>query len=683
MSLQASNILDRITDAFFALDRDFRFTYANNEGERLLQMSRNEFIGHNIWEVFPLAVNSTFFNEYNKAFKEQTVVEFQEYYPPFEKWFDVRAYPSHDGLSVFFRDITEIKYAGELAAALNKIHTKISSTMDFNEIMKMVVVDARIAIKAESAVISLKEGDFWVPRYISEFPDMTIGMRFTDEDVPFAAIAAQSRDVIAIDNAFSDTRTSHEIQEQYNVHSVIVIPLFIKDRVTGAFFFNYHSGSVAFTDAQLDFARKLGLSISMALENARLFNETKQETRIMAALERISEAGISMLNLQETLSIIAERISAALSAEYAEIVMIDEMSDRLDKKAEYAASAESGICMMLSEELSETVFYHGKPIIINDEQSDKSLLGVPLLIRGTIAGAIFVCCNHANRFDEEDIRLFDMLVDRSALIIDNVNLFTELINNRAEIQSALEREKNISRLLERALMPDEPYINDRYRISAVYLPAYKEQGIGGDFYDVFTTEEGLTGIVIGDVSGKGVEAASMAVSTRSTVRAFAYEMRSPGESLAHANGVLYEQHSIDFGSFVTVFLMILDTKDGALAYSSAGHPPAVIIRKNGNIEFLSTSHPPLGIQKSLIFDESSTIMNDGDKLILYTDGILEARRGGQIFGLDGIRQVMENHGDEPPELLCANLLAEAQKWDGGRLRDDAALIVIERVDVNY
>lgn len=677
---QANSILERITDAFFALDQDFRFTYVNSEGERLLQKCRNDLIGRNIWDMYPPAVNSNFFILYNKAFEKQTSIEFQEYYPPFEKWFEVRAYPSHDGLSVFFRDITEMRYAHELAAALDGINTKISSTLDFDEIMRMVVVDARIAIKAESAAISLKEGDYWVARYLSEFPEMTIGMRFTDNDVPFAAIAVKTREVIAIDDAFTDSRTSHSVQERFNVHSVMAIPLYTKDRIIGAFFFNYHSKEQTFTEAQLEFARNLGISISMSLENARLFDEIRQEARKTAALESISKAGISMFNLKETFSIITERISIALNIQYTEIVMIDEIQNRLDKIAEYFASPEAAICMTITKDIAETIFYEGKPVVINDVQPDRSLLGAPLKIRGSIIGAIFACANSVNRFNEDDIQLFNLLVDRSALIIDNVNLYVELIENRAEIQSALEREKNISRLLERALMPDEPHINDQYEIAATYLPAFEGRGIGGDFYDVFTTEEGWAGIVIGDVSGKGVEAASMAVATRSTVRAFAYEMHSPSSALAHANDVLYEQHNTSFGTFVTVFLVILDTKTGKLEYSGAGHPPAVIRRKDGSIEFMDSNQPPLGIQKSQSFDEMRSVLNDGDKIILYTDGILEARKGKDIFGLEGIEKILRCCGEESPRLLGARIIDEAQKWDGGRLRDDTALIVIERVD---
>ncbi|WP_306532975.1 MASE3 domain-containing protein [Geobacter sp.] len=101
-----SSIMESITDAFFALDHGWNFTYVNEEAERLLNRRRDELIGRNVWTMFPEAVGSTFHEQYHRAVSEKKSVSFEEYYPPLGRWFDVRAYPAGDGLSVFFRDIT-------------------------------------------------------------------------------------------------------------------------------------------------------------------------------------------------------------------------------------------------------------------------------------------------------------------------------------------------------------------------------------------------------------------------------------------------------------------------------------------------------------------------------------------------------------------------------------------------
>jgi PAS domain S-box-containing protein len=108
-----ADIFESITDAFFALDKEWRFTYLNSEAEQLLNRTREELVGKNIWEEFPEAVGSTFYLEYRRALAEGVTVEFEEYYPPLETWVAVRAYPSESGLSIYLHDFTERKQAEE------------------------------------------------------------------------------------------------------------------------------------------------------------------------------------------------------------------------------------------------------------------------------------------------------------------------------------------------------------------------------------------------------------------------------------------------------------------------------------------------------------------------------------------------------------------------------------------
>jgi PAS domain S-box-containing protein len=108
-----TNILESITDAFFALDNQWRFTYLNRQAEQLLQRTRKDLLGKNLWDEFPEAVGSVLFEQYRKAISEQVSVEFEAFYPPLNRWFDVHAYPARDGLSVYFQDITGRKRAEE------------------------------------------------------------------------------------------------------------------------------------------------------------------------------------------------------------------------------------------------------------------------------------------------------------------------------------------------------------------------------------------------------------------------------------------------------------------------------------------------------------------------------------------------------------------------------------------
>jgi PAS domain S-box-containing protein len=103
--------LESITDAFFALDNEWRFTYLNSEAERVLSRSRKELLGKNVWDEFPETMGSTFYREYHRAIAQRITVEFEEYYPPLQTWFEVKGYPSEIGLLVYFRDVNERKRA--------------------------------------------------------------------------------------------------------------------------------------------------------------------------------------------------------------------------------------------------------------------------------------------------------------------------------------------------------------------------------------------------------------------------------------------------------------------------------------------------------------------------------------------------------------------------------------------
>lgn len=232
-------------------------------------------------------------------------------------------------------------------------------------------------------------------------------------------------------------------------------------------------------------------------------------------------------------------------------------------------------------------------------------------------------------------------------------------------------------LLQRALIPAKPSVIDGYSVASAYIPAFAGQEIGGDFLDIFRTEDGKVGVLIGDVSGKGIESAAMAAATRSTIRAFAYDLSSPSEALSHANSLLFAYQSDDM-QFVTAFLAILDPLTGDVSYCSAGHPPAVVCCGNGDTDLLYTHNLPLGVMGFVMYEESQHTLKPGDRLILYTDGITEARQNSELFGTERLEMVLSKCISTSTEELVAEILKAVKDWSHDKLRDDTAVVVIER-----
>jgi serine phosphatase RsbU (regulator of sigma subunit) len=169
----------------------------------------------------------------------------------------------------------------------------------------------------------------------------------------------------------------------------------------------------------------------------------------------------------------------------------------------------------------------------------------------------------------------------------------------------------------------------------------------------------------------------MAAITRSTIHAFVHETTSPAEALCRANSVLLTRQT-EFGSFATVFLAIIDLCNGDVTYSSAGHPPSLICHVNSGIEELNLGQMPLALWDQQQFTEHHTKLEPGDRLIMYTDGISEARRDAELLELEGIKQTISNNPNLSANELARSILEAAKNWAGGKLQDDAAVVVIER-----
>ena len=235
----------------------------------------------------------------------------------------------------------------------------------------------------------------------------------------------------------------------------------------------------------------------------------------------------------------------------------------------------------------------------------------------------------------------------------------------------LEEQRDIASKLQFALL----YIPQQVwgvQFSHVYRSATKEASVGGDFYDVFTVKDGRIAVLIGDVSGHGVEAARIATLVKDVIHAFAHQSRRPSVVLRSTNELLLEKH---IPGFVTLFLGILDPEDGSLTYSSAGHPNA-LLRSRGEVTMLEAASSPLGIFPDSSWKESEVQLSKEDLLLLYTDGAIEARHDGKFFGQEGLEDALAAWSEPSPELLPEVLLAEILAFSEGVLTDDVALLAL-------
>lgn len=256
---------------------------------------------------------------------------------------------------------------------------------------------------------------------------------------------------------------------------------------------------------------------------------------------------------------------------------------------------------------------------------------------------------------------------------------TEIVELKNELERALTKEKEATAVLQGALKPDVPIKVDGYQITVSDIPALDEWTIGGDIYDTFRTKDGKVGILIGDASGKGIVHASFAMLSRSTMRAFCYTSSSAAQSLTLANEVLCarQKEHYEYGTFITLCVLILDPATGRFQYSNAGHPPPGVWHSDHGVDFLPTGRLPLGLELC-DYENFEDCILPGEMILLYTDGLSEARRNGNMFGEDGIERYLNEYASAAAERILNKMCATISAWTGNKSHDDITMILIER-----
>jgi PAS domain S-box-containing protein len=248
---------------------------------------------------------------------------------------------------------------------------------------------------------------------------------------------------------------------------------------------------------------------------------------------------------------------------------------------------------------------------------------------------------------------------------------TEAVRARETLERQLSAERGVAEQLQRALLPDRLPELDGLRTAVEYLPAMADVGVGGDWYDAVRVDVGRVLLVIGDVGGRGLEAATVMSQLRSAVRAYAVEVRSPGEILSR---VATYCERLDLSDLVTVAIGLLDLQERRLSVASAGHLPPLVVRPGEPPQFIELpGDPPLGTGRRR-FREREVDLPAGSTLVLYTDGLVEERDRSLADSLDGLRAAVagdDAHGS--PEALRETLLRHATA--GRPTSDDVALMV--------
>ena len=253
------------------------------------------------------------------------------------------------------------------------------------------------------------------------------------------------------------------------------------------------------------------------------------------------------------------------------------------------------------------------------------------------------------------------------------------------LREALEKERRVSGLLENLMLRTvSPNDFPNLSVETFYQAASGESRVGGDFFDVFTLGQGKVALVVGDVSGKGLQAAELTAEIKYVLRAILREVEQPAAAIARLNDFICEaQRQGDLGSdhLVVLSLVLIDPGTEKAVCLSAGGDPVLLLRKSGEIEPLSSGGLLLGVHPGAVYTENHFPFYAGDTLALFTDGLTEARPQGPktMLGYEGLGQLaIRSKSQETLHDMGQHIMEGAQTWAGGVFQDDACLLLARR-----
>lgn len=239
---------------------------------------------------------------------------------------------------------------------------------------------------------------------------------------------------------------------------------------------------------------------------------------------------------------------------------------------------------------------------------------------------------------------------------------------------AVARELDIAREIQRSILPRTLPDTNGLRVAACYLPMSE---IGGDFYDFDSRQASCLGVILADVSGHGVPAALIASMVKIGFAAEAERLHDPGLVLKNINRMLCGKFA---GAYVTACCVYIDSKAQSLRYASAGHPAPLLRRRDGRVEVLGEGGLLLTLAASAEYATAEVTLDDGDRLVIFSDGLVEARNArDELFENDRLEKLLATHAAVAPGQFIEHVIADVRRWVGPRsdLQDDVTIVVID------
>jgi serine phosphatase RsbU (regulator of sigma subunit) len=431
----------------------------------------------------------------------------------------------------------------------------------------------------------------------------------------------------------------------------------------------------AVSDDDVAFVRSVARLAAQALERSRLLEAERVTSERLARLQIVTALLGTAMTVDDVARIVVDEGVAALQAAAGALVLQRGGMLETVRAVGYGEGVLDlyGRFAPTDPLVAARVYREGRPLWVGSLEemeatypADELALDphlqaeayVPLHAGGVALGVLLLGFEGPRTLAEEERQLLLTLSRQCAQAVANARLF--------------EREHRIAEELQQALLPRSVSGAGSLSVAVRYLSGSTEADVGGDWYDVALRPDGRLGGSVGDVAGKGVLAASRMGQLRTAQRAYSLDGHPPAAVVSRLNALVEATDSF----LATTVAFDVDPESGELRYCVAGHPPPALRRASGECTLLQATSVPVGVADDVEFSEASVVLEDGDVVVLYTDGLVERPDRPIDEGLELLRAAVGEHGGESPEELVEHLLEALTA--AGPLRDDVVLLAVAR-----
>jgi len=540
--------------------------------------------------------------------------------------------------------------------------------------------------------------------------EITLDQPIPLTDAPILEELLLTREPLQVRNPEDDFNLPERFSRQMSKDNLTLLPLVSRDEILGAFLlanepgdnaYPHHSDSIS--EERLRIIQGIIQQTAIAIENIRLLEGKQEEAYVSTVLLQAAQAAVSSAELDDILESMVQIMPILVGINSSVLYLWDEdekqfktshaiTKGEVDQEDLLGMTYGSGEFPML-----DTVLHNNRPIVypfvdttlppedwdlaLPDEgQIDPTpilqsrypiLMGFPLSVKEDVFGVLLAQDNVVATNRERRFELIWGIAQQASLAIQN-----DILNREMLDRQRLEREFQLAREIQQTFLPDRKPEMSGWELDVHWETARQ---VGGDFYDYFLLPDGRLAFVIADVSDKGLAASLYMTVTRTLLRAAALETPSPARTLERVNDLLLANSQN--GLFVTTFYGALSLEDGTLTFTIAGHNPPLIIRHQANeVKEFSMGGIALGALPDIHLPESQLVLEPGDCLLLYTDGVTEAFNSkDQMYGDDRLRRVLQTAIGQKADAVLETLKADLEAFRGNApLSDDTTMLAICR-----